>query len=137
MNAVTSFSFLPLQIATYLGILVSIASVIAIIVVVVLRFVIGVGFLVGQTTTLLAILLLPAPARALEDIDEGPHPAVAAFDLALLRPFGFAATVIGAILFVPAALVTSPGGFDRMGEALELFVLVPGKNVFRRPIGEL
>jgi dolichol-phosphate mannosyltransferase len=58
VNAITSFSFLPLQIATYLGILVSIASVIGIVVVLILRFVVGVAFLVGQTTTLLAILLL-------------------------------------------------------------------------------
>jgi hypothetical protein len=58
------------------------------------------------------------------------------FDAVLLRPIGFVATVVGASLFLPAALVSAPGGRDSIQEAWELFVLVPGKYVFQRPLGD-
>ncbi len=59
-----------------------------------------------------------------------------AFDVVLLRPLGLLRLVIGAAFFVPAAVVASPGGFDSIEEALELFVLVPAEDLLERPLGD-
>jgi dolichol-phosphate mannosyltransferase len=56
-TAVTSFSFVPLQFASVMGFIVSTLAVLAIPVVIVLRIA-GVSGLSGQTTVLLAVLLL-------------------------------------------------------------------------------
>ncbi len=57
LNAITGFSYLPLQLATYLGFVSAAISVIAIPVVVILRLV-GERQLFGQATTLIAVLFL-------------------------------------------------------------------------------
>lgn len=86
---------------------------------------------------LVVCLLLPAPALAQidPDVDETNYGA-AVFDVVILRPLGLAAAVVGAALFVPAALITAPGGLDPVREAWELLVIVPGKNVFTRSLGD-
>lgn len=58
INAITSFSYIPLQIATYLGIVISLVSLFAGMTVLSLRFFGGADFLIGQTTTLLAVLFI-------------------------------------------------------------------------------
>ena len=57
LNAVTSFSYFPLQIATYLGFLCAGASALAIVIVVAMRLSGSQAFL-GQATTLIAVLFL-------------------------------------------------------------------------------
>ena len=64
------------------------------------------------------------------------NPAVKAFDVVILRPLGLAATVVGVALFPAAAVLAAPGGRDSVEEAWELFVLVPAKNVYSRPLGQ-
>jgi len=81
----------------------------------------------------IAMLALPAPAAA--------QPAAVraldvTFDLVLLRPLGAASTVVGTALFVPAALVASPGGRDPIVEAWDRFVLRSAKYTATRPLGE-
>lgn len=56
LTAITSFSFIPLEIASAIGIIISGLTVIAIPIVITLRL-LGVGGLGGQTTVLIAILL--------------------------------------------------------------------------------
>ncbi len=58
LNAITGFSYLPLQLATYLGFIAAAASVIAIPVVVILRLVGEQQPFLGQATTLIAVLFL-------------------------------------------------------------------------------
>ena len=58
------------------------------------------------------------------------------FDLVILRPLGLVAVAVGAVAFVPAALITAPNGRDGIQSALELFVTEPAKNVFQRPLGD-
>lgn len=58
MDAITSFSFVPLQLATFLGLLLSVISLISGATILAVRIAGGAGFLVGQTTTLLAVLFL-------------------------------------------------------------------------------
>lgn len=57
LNAVTGFSYFPLQIATYLGFVAALGSILAIPVVVVLRLAGNQAFF-GQATTLIAVLFL-------------------------------------------------------------------------------
>ncbi len=57
LNAITGFSYMPLQLATYLGFIAAAISVIAIPIVIILRLV-GEQQLSGQATTLIAVLFL-------------------------------------------------------------------------------
>jgi len=57
LNAVTSFSYFPLQVATYLGFISAGISILAIPVVAYLRLT-RLGALLGQATTLIAVLFL-------------------------------------------------------------------------------
>ena len=66
----------------------------------------------------------------------GLNPAVAAFDVVVVRPLAAAALPIGCAFFVPAAILTAPNGLDSMKEALEFFVTGPARYVFTRPLGE-
>jgi hypothetical protein len=80
---------------------------------------------------LLCVSLAP-PAAASEDPSVGSK----IFDCAVLRPLGFAATLIGGAFFVPAAALAVGGGVDGVREAWQQFVIVPVENTFTRPLGE-
>ena len=58
------------------------------------------------------------------------------YDCAVLRPFGFAATLLGAAFFVPAAVLASAGGMGGVEEAWEIFVAAQVRNTFTRPLGD-
>jgi hypothetical protein len=66
----------------------------------------------------------------------GLNPAVGAFDVIVVRPLAAAALPVGVAFFVPAALLSAPGGREPVGQALEFFVLGPARYVFTRPLGE-
>ena len=86
--------------------------------------------------TLIAAFLLPAAAHAGAEIQPPrPNPLVVAFDLVILRPLGLAALAVGAVTFVPVAVLAAASGRDGIDPALEIFVTGPAKNVFRRPLG--
>jgi glycosyltransferase involved in cell wall biosynthesis len=57
LNAITSFSYFPLQLATYLGFLCAVAAAVAIPIVIVFRLT-GSGAFSGQATTLISVLFL-------------------------------------------------------------------------------
>ena len=63
-------------------------------------------------------------------------PANVGFDVVVLRPLGLVATAVGAVLFVPAALLTAPNGRDGVDTALKFFIIEPAKSVFQRPLGD-
>jgi hypothetical protein len=67
--------------------------------------------------------------RALRVADE-------TFDVLCLRTSGFVTTLIGAAAFVPAVMMTAPGGLEPIREAFDHFVLTPGRYTFTRPLGE-
>ena len=58
------------------------------------------------------------------------------FDFTVLRPLGFAATLVGGAFFLPAALLTSPGGMESIEDAYEIFVTSQVEYTFKRPLGE-
>ena len=94
----------------------------------------------------------PAAAESAEASDEAeavPPPPVerrwyhevereadVAFDLVIIRPFAGITAAAGAILFVPAAILTAPNGKDSIKEAYERFVREPGEYFISRPLGE-
>ena len=47
------------------------------------------------------------------------------FDLVVLRPLQVVGVGVGVAFFIPAALVTAPGGRDPLAEAWTVFVLTP------------
>jgi polyisoprenyl-phosphate glycosyltransferase len=60
MDAITSFSYFPLQIMIYVAAVLGIISIIAIPVVAILRLVYGADFFGGQATTIIVVLLMSA-----------------------------------------------------------------------------
>ncbi len=65
-----------------------------------------------------------------------PNPALMALDLLIMRPLGLVAVAVGAVLFLPVALITAPMGRDSLQAAQETFITVPSNDVFKRPLGE-
>jgi len=84
-----------------------------------------------------ALFLASAAPAAETEKSAFQYHADRAVDAAFVRPAGMFAVLVGAGLFVPAAVITSPGGMDTINEALEFFVLEPSSYVFERPLGDL
>jgi hypothetical protein len=85
----------------------------------------------------LAVLALSSPALA-EEVPEAPGPGVGdmVFDALVLRPTGLVVAMVGMALFVPAALLASPGGSRPISEARDYFVRTPTDFLTARPLGE-
>ena len=49
---------------------------------------------------------------------------------------GLAATVLGAAIFVPVAVLASPSGPENIEAAWEIFVVAQVQYTFTRPLGE-
>jgi len=87
--------------------------------------------------SLIAAFLLPASAEAQSDWrDTTARVGVRSYDVLILRPLHIAATVVGFGFFVPAALLSAPGGKDNIVQAWEMLVQTPGEAAFKRPLGE-
>jgi hypothetical protein len=93
----------------------------------------------------IAILLLPATGYAEAEggstssggfADSAANVAAIGFDAVILRPIGFAVVLVGGVLFVPAALITAPNGWDSIVEAKEIFIDAPVERTFQRPLGD-
>ena len=77
----------------------------------------------------------PATEIAAASASTGPGVGSKIFDCIFLRPFGFARTILGGALFVPAVALAAPGGAENIEEAWDLFVGVPVEDTFKRPLG--
>jgi len=87
------------------------------------------------TVLLCASLALPA-AAAPAAASEEPGLGSKIFDCAVLRPIGFVTTLVGGVLFVPAALLSAPSGETSIKTAWTHFVLEPVESTFDRPLGD-
>jgi hypothetical protein len=83
---------------------------------------------------LLACLVQPSPASAAER--KWGRVADGTFDVLFLRTSGIAMLALGAVLFVPSAAVTWPGGKTPIREAWNRFIVQPTDYAIRRPIGD-
>jgi hypothetical protein len=77
----------------------------------------------------------PVPTEA-HWYDSLVHNTDIGFDLLVVRPFAGVTAGVGAILFVPAAIMTAPTGKDGLKDAYERFVREPGEYFISRPLGE-
>jgi len=57
-------------------------------------------------------------------------------DLLVIRPLAGITAATGAVLFIPAAIATSPNGKDSIKDAYDRFVREPGEYFAKRPLGE-
>ena len=67
--------------------------------------------------------------------EPGPGIGEKTFDAVVLRPIQTLGLVSGAGLFVPAAIITSPGGRPLIEEAWDYFVIVSYEEAWKRPLG--
>jgi uncharacterized membrane protein YhhN len=88
----------------------------------------------------LSILLLASPAAALEPSADDPWYVTAgnigasSFDVLLLRPLGFVATVAGLACFTAALPFSAIA--QEIGTSWDIFVVAPAESTFKRPIGD-
>lgn len=96
--------------------------------------------------------IAPVPGSAAEDEAEAEQAAPApvethwydpvvhntnvGVDLLLIRPSAAITFGAGAVLFVPAALLTAPNGKESIQEAYQRFVDEPAEYLISRPLGE-
>jgi len=94
---------------------------------------------------LTAVLLLPAIGRAEEAPDDAPpvdsrwgpiRILDVSMDVKWVRPLSAITLAVGCVLFVPAALLTAPNGWESITDAYGRFVNEPGEYLITRPIGE-
>ena len=57
------------------------------------------------------------------------------YDVLVLRPLQVTGLIFGTALFIPAAIITSPGGRDPIEEAWDYFVVVSYEDAFERSLG--
>ncbi len=57
------------------------------------------------------------------------------WDLLIVRPLSIAAVVAGAVLYVPAAMITA-GGKNDMKPIKDAFLRAPYRYAFERPLGQ-
>ncbi len=86
----------------------------------------------------LAIAMLAAPmaAHAQSSIATERDDLSVVFDLLIIRPLAYATMVGGAILYVPAALITAAGGND-LKPVQDIFLKAPYRFAITRPLGVL
>jgi hypothetical protein len=70
------------------------------------------------------------PAFASGDTDA----TAVAVDVTLARPFSFALTIVGSVLFVVSLPVAATSGC--VGKAAKTLVATPAKDTFTRPLGD-
>ncbi len=58
------------------------------------------------------------------------------FDLVVLRPLGLVGLVGGACLFVPAVILTAPGGSEGVTDSVDIFLKTPWRDLVERPVGD-
>lgn len=82
--------------------------------------------------SLIAMMILATPTHAVA----ASSVTDSALDAVIFRPLGAVSTLVGGVLFVPAALLASPNGKDGIDEAWTTFVTGPWDTTFKRPLGE-
>jgi len=88
-----------------------------------------------RTSLLIALLLASWTPQVLAQEEGGPSQVDRTFDAMVLRPLGAAGVVLGAVILVPAALVSAPGGMESLDNAYDVFLRMPLDNLINAPLG--
>ena len=59
------------------------------------------------------------------------------FDVIILRPAGVVGLVAGVGLFLPAVILTAPGGTEGVTDSVDIFLATPWRDLFERPLGDI
>ena len=106
--------------------------------------------------TLFLVISLPLPATAASpaeasnttstpttrviQLEKRQDSAFVLFDVIVYRPLGFAATIVGAALFIGisplTALASIPAPHDAFEQTADILVFTPGEYTFTRPLGD-
>jgi hypothetical protein len=89
--------------------------------------------------TLAGVLLAANLAHAETPSDwrkSSANAAAIGFDAIVLRPLGLAALIASAGAFIPAALLSSPGGRDHFNTAREVFITNPWNALVGPKLGD-
>lgn len=89
---------------------------------------------VAAAMLLLISATYPSQALSADDTVTGDKGTDMVLDLAISRPLGIVATVVGSALFVVALPFTIPSG--SVGESADALVKRPIDYTFNRPLGE-
>ena len=85
----------------------------------------------------LGVALAAVPAAAQSEARSGADRALGiGIDVVLVRPMRALAVVGGAVLFIPAAIMCSPGGKNAIGQAYDKLIGQPVEQAFVKPLGE-
>ncbi len=88
----------------------------------------------------IALLASPLPAQAASFNWEGSRAqevTSSVLDLVLVRPLATARVIVGGLLFVPAVVISAPGGREGFDSAYDTLIAEPTEFAFQRKIGEL
>ena len=88
-----------------------------------------------RASLIIALLLASGTPQAFAQEEGGPSQTDRAFDAMVLRPLGAMGVVLGAVILVPAALVSAPGGMESLDNAYDVFLRMPLDNLVNAPLG--
>jgi hypothetical protein len=77
-----------------------------------------------------------ASVRSADDATFGASVASKTFDALIMRPTSLVVLLVGVGLFVPATIVSAPGGKTPVLEAWDRFVVQPASYMVTRPLGD-
>ena len=82
------------------------------------------------------LLLSASPSTAAWEGSRGEDALAKGVDALIVRPLASARVVIGAIMFLPAALLSSPSGKEGFDIAYDTLIAEPVEYAFRRELGD-
>lgn len=83
------------------------------------------------------MLATAAPVQAYEFEGSALENGIAnTLDITIVRPLASLRVLIGGVLLIPAAIMSSPGGNDSVNEAYDLLVREPMEYAFDRKLGD-
>jgi hypothetical protein len=82
------------------------------------------------------LLLSASPSTAAWEGSRGEDALAKGVDALIVRPLASARVVIGALMFLPAALLSSPSGREGFDAAYDTLIEEPVEYAFRRELGD-
>ncbi len=82
------------------------------------------------------LLLSASPSTAAWEGSRGEDILAKGVDALIVRPLASARVIIGAIMFLPAALLSSPSGKEGFDAAYDTLIQEPSEYAFQRELGD-
>ena len=82
------------------------------------------------------LLLSASPSTAAWEGSRGEDVLAKGVDALIVRPLASARVVVGAIMFIPAALISAPSGREGFDTAYDTLIQEPMEYAFQRELGD-